>query len=747
MAGDRGVYEAAMKRGHSHAWDKQWMKAIEQYRLAVAEFPDDPVALGSLASAYVNGKRFREALREYRRVSELGPADPGPVREIAAILEQLGRFADAAESWMNVAQLYVEEKSLTKAMEAWLEAVRLQPANIEAHERLAEGHALKSNTKEAVEEYLALARLHREEGALRQAMQYCQRALSLDGQSSEARALLEELASGQEAGAGEPISALRSEHLGPVSTAVQEALTSLAEAVLGDGGFAGTSEPATQEADRREPPAASQLQISTILGKAIDCHSRGMIGEALEYYEKALQMGVEPVEVVFNLGLLYKETLRFSDATSLLERSVEVPEYRLASHFALGECHWAQGESDQAVSHFLEALKIVDLDMVSQERADDIIQLYQELAGSREFGADGRRIEGFVDSLTEFFRDSDWQHKVRDVHRKLDSLADEGITPILPEFLEVSKGDEVLDIMAASWEYLESGRPYIALEECYRAVEVASTYLPLHLRLAGIFAHEGKLEEAVSKYAAVADAYLMRDSSRKAIEVYRRALLVAPMNVSTRERLISLLIDHDEVDLALEEYLALGEGYYRLARVDEALEKYEEALLLVSRTTMPSDWQVRILHRVADLHVQRVHWKRAVGTYEKIRELSPDDEEARFRLIDLRYKLGQEDVALRELDSLIVHYGKEKEFQQIIRILRDLVDSEPEDIPLRSRLSRIYIEAGMTKEAIAELDTLGEQQLEVGLKREARNTIQTIISLEPDEKEAYTQLLRELGED
>jgi tetratricopeptide (TPR) repeat protein len=289
--------------------------------------------------------------------------------------------------------------------------------------------------------------------------------------------------------------------------------------------------------------------------------------------------------------------------------------------------------------------------------------------------------------------------------------------------------------------------PYIALEECYRAIEVASTYLPLHLRLAEIFAYQGKVEEAVSKYAAVADAYLMRHNPGKAILVYRRALLVAPMNVSIRERLIKLLIDHDEIDLALEECLALSEAYYRLARVDEALEKYEEALLLVPRTAVATDWEVRILHRVADLHVQRVRWKRAVAIYEKIRELSPGDEEARLRLVDLRYRLGQEDIALAELDSLIVHYGKEREFQKIIKTLRELVDSRPQDIPLRSRLSRIYVEAGMQQEAIAELDTLGELQLEAGLKRDTINTLRTIISLKPRHKEGYTQLLQELGED
>jgi tetratricopeptide (TPR) repeat protein len=750
MAGNRAVFEVALKKGHNYAWDKRWMKAIEQYKLAMAEFPDDATVRNSLAFAYLKGERLREALREYRKLSELRSNDPAPLRKMAGILEELGRAADAAQTWMTLAQLHVQQKTLSKAVEAWQEATRLQPVNKEAHQRLAEAYAVKSNITEAVQAYLAVAHLYHGDGERSRAMECCQQALSLDSRSVEARALLDSLALDREIGVGEqsqPALVLRSENLSPVDMAVQEALASLAEAVLGEGVLTDVAASATPEKGGRESVVPSQLEILSILGMAVDSHSRGMVEEALECYEQAFRMGVDRDDVVFNLGLLYKDALRFNEAVSLLERSVEVPEYCLASHFALGGCHLAQGGVDLALDHFLEALKMIDLDIMGPDGADDITQQYQDLADSHELKGDGQKAEVFFGSLTAFFSDSGWTQKAGEVRQKLNSLAEVGITPILAEFLGVPNGEEMLDVMTKSWEYLKNDMPYVALEECYRAIEMAPTYLPLHLRLAEIFAYQGKVEEAVSKYVAVADACMMRDNPRKAIEIYGRALLAAPMDISIRENLIDLLIDHDETDRALAEYLALGEGYYRLARVDEALGKYEEALLLASRAAAVTDWEVRILHRMADLHMQRVHWKRALDIYEKIRKLSPDDEEARLRLVDLRYKLGQEDIALRELDSLIVHYGRKKEFHKIIKPLRDLVYSNPQDIPLRSRLGRIYIEAGMKEEAVAELDTLGELQLEAELKTDAMNTLRTIISLKPKEEEGYTQLLQELSED
>ena len=744
MAGNRAAFEAAVKKGHSYAWEKQWMKAIEQYQLATAEFPDDATARSGLAFAYLEGDRLREALREYRKVCELGPSDPAPRRKIAQILEDLGRVTDAVEAWMTLAEMSVQEKDLRLAMEAWQQAIRLQPVNKVAHEKLAEAHAHRANTIEAVKLYLTLARLHYEDGEHEQAVEYCQRVVSLDGRNKGARALLERMASDGETVVAAGSLVMRREELGPVEVAVQQALASLAEALLGEGELVEGTEPVGTEVNRLESDSTPVANVGTVLGGAIDSHSRGRIDEALSEYEQAFQMGVGRVEVLFNLGLLYKERSRFEEAVDVLERSVNVPEYRLASHLALGECYWAQGEANAALDHFLEALKMIELDIMDQDRADEIARCYRDLADSYGSRGDGRKTEVLVHSLTEFLSGSDWKRKAVEARQKLDSLAGDGITPILPELLEVPGGDEVLDIMAKSRGYLKNDMPFIALEECYRAIQMAPTYLPLHIRLAEIFAQQGKAEEAVSKYAAVAGAYLMRNSPYKAIEAYGRALHAAPMSTSIREKLIDLLIEHDEIDLAVDEYMALGESCYRLARVDMALERYDQALGLAHRTATPTDWEVRILHRMADLHMQRVRWKSAMAIYEKIRQLSPNDEDARLRLVELHYKLGRQEVALRELDALIVHYGKLKEFQKITNTLRELVSSDPQDIALRSRLGRIYIELGMKKEAIAELDTVGELQLEAGRKRDAIETLGTIITLGPEKKEAYTQLLREL---
>ncbi len=745
MASKQAVFEEAVRKAHSYAWEERWMKAIEQYELAIAQVPDDAIVRSGLAFAYLKGGRLREALSEYRKVCGLRPGEPEPRRKVAEILEELGRVMDAAQAWMTLGDLCVQRRDLGRALEAWQQTVRLQPANREARRKLAEAYAFRSEIDEAAKEYLALARLHHREGEYHAAAEYCQRVLAIDARNKGARGLLERMISDGDTGISAETLVGRREELGPVESVVQGALASLAQALLGEAEL--VQPMMAGEVDGLESQSEGSQDVRAVLGKAVDSHSRGEIDEALLHYERAIQMGVTGTEVFFNVGLLYRDRSRFDEAIELLEKSLEVPEYRLASHLALGECHRSRGKPDEAWDHFLQAMMLIDLDFMGEERADELTRSYQTISDSHRGQGDGRQTQALVHALYELLVGSDWKTRVSEARQKLECIAEEGSYCILPDLLDLPGGDELLDIMVRSREYLRNDSPFAALEECYRAIQMAPTYLPLHLRLAEIFARQGKSEEAVSKYASVADAYLMRDDPRKAIEVYRRALDAAPMTISIREKLIDLLIEHGEIDSVLDEYVALGESYYRLARIDTALEKYEEALDLLPQTADAAQWEVKILHRVGDLHIQRVHWKRALAVYERITQLSPGDEQARLRRVELQWKLQSEEVALKELDGLIVHYGKLGDFQKITNILQELVTANPQDISLRSRLSRIYIELGRKKEAIAELDILGELQLEAGRKRDAMETLQTIISLEPDEKQGYTQLLRELGEE
>jgi tetratricopeptide (TPR) repeat protein len=167
---------------------------------------------------------------------------------------------------------------------------------------------------------------------------------------------------------------------------------------------------------------------------------------------------------------------------------------------------------------------------------------------------------------------------------------------------------------------------------------------------------------------------------------------------------------------------------------------------LAPRGSPERGWRVRILHKIGDIYMQRVDWRRAMGVYEQIRTLAPDDEQARSTLMDLYYRFDRAELAIVELDSLVRIYQDSGNTQRVFAVLEDAVRERPDDIPLRTRLAQVHLDAGHADQALVHLDRLGDLQLEAERYEDARATILAIIALQPPNVVAYQQLLDQLGD-
>ena len=763
MVGKRDVFEEAMKRASNYAWDKQWAKAIAQYKRALAEFPDDLTALVSLGMAYLESHQLEEALSAYQKASQLTPDDPLAWERVADVQERLGRLNEAAETYVTMASVHIERKAVGKAVETWLRATRLAPDHLGAHLSLAEVYAKQGKARASAGERLTLARILQRRGQTEKAIQQCRLALELDPRSARAHATLEALRAGErlEQVKPAPIPAdikveeaketeekIEEEEANPVATARQKALMELAETLFEEhpveDALADVTAFVEGRGARETAPKLTQGQIDAILGQAIDSQTRGAIDKALSNYSRLVEAGVDQPAIHFSLGILLQEKMQLDKAIRELSLTTRHAEYGLASHFAMGECYRVQGKIEDALEHFIEVLKIVDLQTVQRDQADDLIQLYDSLAESYTAKGDHDKVTTFLDSLVDFLSGKGWQNKVMEARRRLDSVAEEGVTRSLAEILEVPGSEEVLASMAMSQEYTKRNMLLTAIEEIYRAIEMAPTYLPLHLRLAEVFVRQERFEEAIAKYMAVAEVYRMRGDDRQAIGIYKRILKLSPMDVNVRGKMIGLLANRGEIDQALEEYMSLADDHYQLAQIDKALEKFNEALNLASQASKERTWKVRILHKIGDMNMQRVDWRRATAAYEEVKALSPEDEQVRLYLFDLYQKQGQIPKALAELGELVKYYEAKKQPQKALSILKDTIQLRPQEMSLRALLARVYAQQGMKREAVAELDALGEMQLEAGLREEAVQTVEQIIALQPANVEAYRQLLEHI---
>lgn len=747
MAGNRQRFEQALQRANELIWQNKWPDAVEAYNRALQEFPEDSSALMGYAWAVFNVGDLEKAAEIYERLTTLTPKDPGLRERLAEIMAQRGDHKAAATRYIEAAALYQAQGLADKRVANLESAVRHNPRNDRAWADLLKYYQEQGVMDKALRATLWLAHLYQHEHN-RWAIEVCrqmQRFTPNDRQLGQVMLLLQSgrpvpvpVATGTFGGEGLSEAALEEETIedlvaeaGSVTDiARQRALESLAESLFDD--------------ERPATPGLSSEEVSLLIGQAVDAQTRGDLETALGAYERLVAAGTSLPSIHFNLGLLYKEQMRFNEAISQLERSLPDPEYLLGSHFALGECYQAQGRFDAALEHFLEAVKVIDLTTVERTQVDDLIRVYEGLAQNLVNTGEPERIQHLVNSLVGFLGQRGWEEEVLKARRRLDSMARSGTVLSLAEILSLSGSEDVLRSAALAQEYLRRKKTYAALEELSYSIGKAPYYLPLHSMLAQLYIESGNLESAIEKMRIIAQAYEIRGQIPLALAAYHQILELSPLDFTIHARMIEMFIQRGQIDDALARYLELADAYYQLAQLERAQDTYAEALRLAPRGTSGKQWNVRILHRMADLDMQRLDWKSAIKHYQEITRIALDDERAHLGLMRLYPRVGRAHLAIAALDQLLKHYLETQRSEKAAVILEDLIREQPESIPLRFRAAQLYLNTGKRQKALEHLDVLGDLQLEAGQQADAVKTLEAIIALKPANVEAYVSLRDQL---
>jgi tetratricopeptide (TPR) repeat protein len=702
MPGNRRLYEHALRRATEHSERKQWEKALAEFQNALVEFPDDLEVL----------------------------------EETAKVHERLGHAAEAAQQYQTIAAARSRQGQPDQAVDFWERAIHLDNTLIDSHKDLAFAYATQGNVKQAVRENLALAQLYQQQNQLLEALGYVQTAYALEPANSDVLSALERLRAAGIATATGPESTEDDDsgtRGSPVDQAREKALSDLAETIFDD------------LPQRVKTGKLNKAEADALITRAIDQQTQGNVSGAIDTYRRMVSAGVDMPAVSFNLGLLYQEAFRLDEAIGQFQRAVNFTEYRLGSLFALGELYRAKGQVDEALNFFLEALKIIDLQTVNREQADDLIKVYESLAETYATKGEAQQAGGFVNTLVDFLSSKGWADKVAQARRRLDSLTEEGAPTIsLAEILSLHDAEALLQSLSMMQELAKRGKYYSALEEAYLALQRAPDYLPLHLRMAEMMYKNGQVDTAINKFVTIANTMAARGDNHQSMAIYQRILRLAPLDVSIRTKLIEMLVSYGQIDRALEQYMALADTYYQLASTEKAREKYLQALALAPRGTTGRLWANQIMHKLGELDLERGDWRRALQTYEQIKKTDPSDDKARLNLVELYYKV-QPQRALQELDELVKIYRANGKLKRLAPILEEQVRGHPKDIGLRARVAQVCIESGLKNEGISHLNVLGELQLNAGLTQQAIATIRAIIALNPPNVQAYQKLLAQIG--
>jgi len=104
-AGDSASPDIYDLLGDAYSQAKDYAKAEEAYRQAIAGDPDDPGHRHGLAQALMSEGKYAEALEQFNKLTELEPGTSDNFLSAAQIYMQLGKYDEAASSLARAKQL------------------------------------------------------------------------------------------------------------------------------------------------------------------------------------------------------------------------------------------------------------------------------------------------------------------------------------------------------------------------------------------------------------------------------------------------------------------------------------------------------------------------------------------------------------------------------------------------------------------------------------------------------------------
>jgi tetratricopeptide (TPR) repeat protein len=581
----------------------------------------------------------------------------------------------------------------------------------------------------------------------------------------------------------------------------------------------------------------SASQVASALREAQQLQQEGHLDEAISLCEELLAAGVDRSDARYFLGWLYQEAERWEDAADQFQTLLADPEYALSCYYALGQCSRARGDIQDAAQYFDEAVDRVNLDALTRDESDQLLQLCQEAAEAHREMGDLEGAETVYSALLGFLRSRGWQDQVAEVEQLMaesgagpqqrrrratggppqrpggnipqragrgtanprpqpvaaqpapppvapppapaasgpvpsgpvpvvsplsgsmpsvssqmgalssplgavpgqssanvmgDAFAASGFglsgaygqdpladlisslsssamgpsrsgMPNLPEPQRTQVAAAVRDIS----NYVAHGLLTAAIEECLRVIEIAPQYLDVHLMLGEIYVRQGKIEQAIAKYAILVDTYLVNGRVDDAIATYRRILQLEPNNLTYRVKLIELLGRQGRGDEVLQERMAAADSYLRLGYADRAIQEYEQALL-----ANPNNIQVRLSYAQALMKAGKA--AQSVGEYQRVLQVDPTNVNALCRFqIALATGVGampgmaggagaSRAAALEVLSRLVRAMRGEgmRTYEDIVREYLQALETSPANADVRYALGQVQLVAGRHQEAL-----------------------------------------------
>lgn len=649
-----------MEQSREAARGGRWEDSLKSAIRALQEFSQDTDARIAAAVALFHTGKLDRALQIFEDLRAADQNNPFYLGYIAQGNSRQGNVGAAVASYRSLADLHIAQRRPAQAVEPLRELLTLRPDMDDQRRHLAQIYEDLGAVRDAANEHLTLARRLYEARQLDQAAEDAEMALRLDSNSREAKDLIVVLRDAMARAAG-----IEAQNTPPP----------------------GSGELRPNRSGLTGALRSQQFQVEKLIEQAIKRQEAGDSNGAAEFYEQAVEAGLERADVFYSLGLIYQERGDHRAAVGMLNRAASDSEYALSSHFALGQSHRELGQLPQAAQEFEQTIRLVDMESIGRSEADDLINMYESAATIYSEIGDIARAAALYSSLSVFLDSKRWgrdraaefkqrakELSERNMFAKLRNLGTGALTPQT----ESSTLAQPKEQMPESWgkirpitDFLRNDRPATTaglneyshpepISEPLLILEMMPTAMEPHFAPATPINTTG-LDQETAAWINLSSKYLDQGLIEAALDACHE--------------IIRINVDY------LPIHLRMGEIYERQGRPEEALSKYQ---LLI------------------DTYRVRNEPNQAIDVYFRFIELSPDTINARSRLAEILKNAGRIDEAVEQSIHVANTYYRLGQSNKALEEYRRLLQWAPKSRDVHSQYGLALLKLERFEAALGE---------------------------------------------
>jgi tetratricopeptide (TPR) repeat protein len=694
MAGNKAIFDTAMKRAHEYAWANQWERAMKEYGRALAEFPDDRTAQRNMAQCLFRLRQWPQAQEAYEDLIRSDPGDLFALNRLAEIHLALGNLPLAVSTYMRLADLYTQKNQFHEAIRSLRDLARATPKNRQVHSRLLDLTQEVGDRQAQAVEHIALSEIELDEGHLGEAQGHADAASSLDPDNPEVRRW------------SYTVKRKLAESAGTISLDSSEVAGSRAAAMPGTGMLP------LQE----DPPEAVEL-----VERATEAQTKGEFREAMDLYDQAVRAGTRRASVFYSAGLLNQQMGRPDVAIPFLERAQQDPEFAMSSNYVIGQCYFAQRLYPKAVAAFERALTLINMEQITRNEADELIELYTATAEAHLADNNPGRASSLYTNLVGIFKERKYNHPAMgDLEKRAEELYNKSIQSKL---LGISRGSGALD--PTRLPDLPTSTPIEATRIDLGTGAMRSPDASKHVEEGGTSIMGGT--EALSRASSPDNpTQMMRTGgSLRSITEFLRASSAStsgpitgnaqgtsgpkPGAPASDDRTAALPSAQGTVALAGTEALSLMASHKTMG-ANQVASLPDAVLVDIEKQTL----QVQRLIAEGEKSMSENLWDAAIDSCMAVIGSEPGYLPVHIMLGDIYLHLNRVEEAVTKYQAVMDTFVARFDPENAAEVCRRLLQLEPDNPTLQTRLGILLMEAGKVDDAAKALLAVAERHFAAG---------------------------------